>query len=163
MKIIDDILRREGSVFTDHPADRGGPTKFGITQRSWDGYRRGLGNEAPTSVRDLTAADARAFYWVEFVEPCEWIKSPSLRELVVDCTINHGPTLPIRWLQRATNQTPDGILGPKTRAAANALGDDIYADVLRERFKHYAALVVRDDSLIVFLRGWINRACEFIR
>ena len=29
--IIDGIIRREGSTYTNDPADPGGPTKYGIT------------------------------------------------------------------------------------------------------------------------------------
>jgi lysozyme family protein len=35
--MFDDVLRREGG-FVDHPADRGGPTKYGITQRTLGHY-----------------------------------------------------------------------------------------------------------------------------
>ena len=36
-RMIEDVIRREGG-FVDHPADRGGPTKFGITQATLAGY-----------------------------------------------------------------------------------------------------------------------------
>ena len=29
-EMIDDILKREGSAYTDHPKDRGGPTRYGV-------------------------------------------------------------------------------------------------------------------------------------
>ena len=40
-EIIDGIIKREGG-YVDHPADRGGPTKFGITLatlEAWRGHR----------------------------------------------------------------------------------------------------------------------------
>lgn len=46
-QIVDDILRREGSTFTDRPNDRGGPTKYGVTQTAWDDYVGGHPERAP--------------------------------------------------------------------------------------------------------------------
>ena len=40
--LIDDILRREGG-YVNHPADKGGPTNFGITQ---DTLSRYIGRQA---------------------------------------------------------------------------------------------------------------------
>jgi|GEM_PF-4548155 len=40
LTLIDRLIDREGG-FVDHPADRGGPTKYGITLRTlskWRGY-----------------------------------------------------------------------------------------------------------------------------
>ena len=34
MSLINEIINREGRKFTNLPADKGGPTKFGITQKT---------------------------------------------------------------------------------------------------------------------------------
>ena len=57
--MIDSILKREGGL-VDHPSDRGGPTNFGITQRSlakWRGDSVTKGD-----VRRMTQDEARAIY-----------------------------------------------------------------------------------------------------
>ena len=171
-QIIDEILRREGDAYTDHPADRGGPTKYGITQLTWDVYRGEAlkrryppysGALLPARVADIEKQHARELYRAKYVEPFLWIKNDALRGLVVDCGVNHGTHRATRWLQASAGVTQDGVIGPVTRAAVNTQPTKAYVGVLRLRFRCYADLVVADDSQIVFLRGWINRANEFIR
>ena len=59
--ILDEIIRREGG-YVNHPADRGGPTNFGITAQTLGSWRK-LGRPATTAeVRALTEAEARAVY-----------------------------------------------------------------------------------------------------
>ena len=48
-EIVDDVLRREGE-FVQHPADAGGPTKFGITQATLADWRH-----APVTASDVSA------------------------------------------------------------------------------------------------------------
>ena len=47
--LIDDILVREGG-FVNHPADRGGPTHYGITQATLSRWR-----QQPVTVQDVQA------------------------------------------------------------------------------------------------------------
>ena len=55
-EMIDDILRREGG-YVNHPADRGGPTNYGITQKTLSRY---IGRAALTSeVKNLSEDVAR--------------------------------------------------------------------------------------------------------
>ncbi len=51
--MIDDVIRREGG-FVDHPADRGGPTKFGITQAALARY---LGRAVTAAEVDALSPD----------------------------------------------------------------------------------------------------------
>lgn len=162
-ELIDDIIRREGG-FVDHPADSGGPTNYGITQRSWRIYRAGRysRHELPTQVKEITETHAREFYRDEYVEPSKWIEDDTLLAFFVDTAINHGTPRATRWTQRSANVMTDGRAGPITRAAVNAKPVEVYRKLLRQRLKFIADIVARDTSQAVFLRGWVRRVCEFI-
>ena len=173
-EIITEILRREGSEYTNRANDRGGPTKFGITQRSWTGYFSTHTGQLPIQVKDLTEAQARQFYRDEYIGPLAWIVDDEIKGLAVDCAVNHGLGRAVMWLQEIVGTPIDGKIGPRTRAAINGTVPDvdytpayrkIYRDLLRKRFKFYAEIVTdqRNDPDLPNLRGWINRACEFIR
>jgi lysozyme family protein len=57
--ILAAILRREGG-FVNHPADRGGPTHYGITQATLQAWRgRAVSEE---DVRALSVEEAKAIY-----------------------------------------------------------------------------------------------------
>lgn len=166
--LIDDIIEREGDQFTDDPADRGGATKYGITQRSWDKYTQQHISKLPhvAYVRDLDELRAREFYRVMYVQPLAWIDDLALRELVLDSAVNCGAERVVKWLQRASGCIAvDGIIGPETRARVNNYGNPtaLYPLILIARFKHYAKLVKTDPTQLRFIEGWVNRACEFIR
>jgi len=172
--IIDDIIRREGTAYTKHPSDRGGATKYGITQRAWEDYWIGQWEdwrrhyiegdfELPGEVRDITEQHARAFYREKHVIPFMWITHKGLCDLAVDSSVNHGRPLTIRWLQSAAGVTVDGIVGPITTQAVNARPNTCYKSLLVRRLMCYANLASSDEKQAVFLRGWINRVCEFVR
>jgi lysozyme family protein len=160
--MIDDIIEREGSVFTDDPVDRGGATKYGITQKSWLIYRAQLriAQDVPEHVRDIDEPHARHFYAVMFYRPLEWIDDLELRELVLDSAVNCGASRAAKWLQRAASCTAiDGVFGPETRRRVNV---DMNADILRrlvidQREDHYLDLVVKDPTQLRFIKGWMRR------
>lgn len=102
-----------GYANRDHSADPGGETKYGVTlftARKW-GY---LG---PMSELPLETAKsiAKSLYWAP--NGCDQLP-PALAFHVFDSAYNGGS--PIRWLQSALGVDADGILGPKTIAAARA-------------------------------------------
>lgn len=162
-EIISRILRREGSEYTNNLNDRGGATKYGITQRAWDDYVSKDPAHAPTrTVDSLTEPMAREFYRSEYMDKFRWINDPALLDLAVDCAVNHGTMRAIRWLQASVGASVDGVIGPMTMESVNLNADKCYREVLRTRFNHYARLSTSPGQ-IMFLVGWINRACEFIR
>jgi len=161
-QIIDDILRREGSKYTNDPIDRGGPTKFGITLATLSFYR---GRSCTAEdVQALTEAEARRIYRdVYVVRPkFDQIKDDALRALVVDWGVNSGPGTAAKALQRAAGVTADGAIGPKTLAAVNAADPrKLHDSVLSQRESFYRRLASEDPSQQRFLSGWLNRCREF--
>lgn len=56
------FVRRVEGGFSNHPADRGGRTKYGVTQESYNEYRRRIG-KPPQDVTKITEDEVRDFYW----------------------------------------------------------------------------------------------------
>jgi lysozyme family protein len=168
--MIDDILRREGG-FVDHPVDRGGPTKYGITQKTLSAY---LGRAALTSeVNSLSEDVARDIYERNYYFAPRIDRLPGLiQPFVFDCAVNHGPRRAIKFVQSLCNQagyqpllSEDGAMGPNTRRAAEwaqrEMGPVFLQALVEERRNFYRLIVRSDPSQQVFLAGWMNRANEF--
>jgi lysozyme family protein len=151
------ILRWEGG-FVDHPADRGGATNRGVTQRVYDGWRARQGQPA-RSVRLIDDAEVHAIYESDYWVPprCDLLSGPM--DLVhFDTAVNMGPGRAVRFLQSAVRCPVDGDFGPGTALAVASCepGSAViaYCDA-REAF--YRALVARKPDQAVFLKGWLNR------
>ena len=160
-QILDDLIRREGGYVHD-PVDRGGPTKYGITQRTLRAWR----GRAVTvdEVRRLTEEEARAIYHRRYVsEPGFTTLLDPLRAQVVDDGVMSGPRQAVRDLQRAIgNVTVDGQLGPKTRAALRRRGVAVvHARLIQVRAKRIGRIVQRAPSQARFLNGWLARITTF--
>lgn len=164
-EIITDILKAEGwDTYTNHPADRGGPTKWGITLQAWRDYN---GNPALSefAVQGITEAEARLFYHREYiVEPgFNRITDEFLMSLVVDAAVNHGTKQSAKWLQRAVGAKQDGVVGPKTLEAVNSKDSiETALKFLAYRVKFYGYLVTRRPSQAVFAHGWNNRVAKWL-
>lgn len=131
--VIDGILRVEGAAYTDRASDAGGPTKYGITQRTlsdWRGVR-----VSAADVAALTEAEARSSYYNRYVVQPGFgfvlTMSEAIGEELVDSGVNCGPGRAAEWLQRFLNVgnrrgrdyadiKVDGDVGPATLAALKA-------------------------------------------
>jgi len=129
-RIIDDILQREGGgTFTNNPADRGGPTRFGITQAK----AREHGYNGP--MQALTETMARAIYRQDFIVGPHFDAvmaiDPNVAVELIDTGVNMGTAVAATFLQRwlnAFNDTGtryaelvvDGQIGNKTLDALRA-------------------------------------------
>jgi len=162
--LITDVLKREGwDKYTNHAEDRGGPTKWGITQRAWSGY---IGRDATADdIAVITELQARTFYLHEYIiKPhFDLIENAFVQELVIDCGVNHGTRAAAKWLQRAAGAKADGAVGPNTLFAVNTASPYILAlRILASRVKLYGRLVTRDHRQAKFAAGWNARAASFL-
>lgn len=162
--LLDEIIRREGG-YVHHPADRSGPTNFGITAQTLGAWRK-LGRPATaTEVQALTKAEARAIYRQQYITApgFEAITHPALLHLLVDAGVHSGPKRAVQWLQTALGVTADGVIGPKTRAAlATADQGVLYRKVLGQRLRHLGRLITSDPRQAAFAGGWMARMAEFV-
>jgi lysozyme family protein len=163
-QIITGILEREGgSKYTNKPADRGGPTKWGIIQKSWRKYTGLPVSEA--DIKAITEEEARDFYKEMYILAPRFfeITNSHLSELVIDCGVNHGVKQAAKWIQIAAGVKKDGVIGPVSLYAINH-GDPLrfFMDVLSSRIRLYGRLVTKNRSQAVFAAGWNNRAAGFL-
>ncbi len=98
--LIDDVIDREGG-YVDHPADRGGPTRYGITQAvaRAEGYAGAI-RDLP---RSLAAAIYRRRYWHAPNLDRVALRAPNLAAELFDTGVNMGPAVAAGFLQRTLN------------------------------------------------------------
>ncbi|HAO33203.1 MAG TPA: glycosyl hydrolase 108 family protein [Candidatus Competibacter sp.] len=151
--IISEIIEKEGRIYTDHPSDRGGPTKYGITLETLENYRN-----RPTTAGDVKALaedEARKIYFERYVSKPGFDQIVPVSEAVavevVDSGVMSGPMRSALWLQQALNAlnaqgrlypdlVEDGRAGPATLAALRAY--------LKARGKGGEAVLVRAMNVL---------------
>ena len=151
---FDKLLGHEGD-FVDHPADPGGATRWGITERvaRVHGYR---GDMRVLPV-DVAKKIARIAYWDE--ARCDEVPA-AVRFDLFDAAYNSGPPQAIKFLQRAARAVDDGQFGPKTKAACEACDPE----ALAARFNGWRLDFLNDlKTWPTFGRGWSQRIAENLK
>lgn len=127
-RVVGRIIEREGG-YVNHPSDRGGATKYGITEAvaRANGYRGDM--------RDMPEHLAWTIYLDRFWTGPGFdriaILSHRIAEELADTGVNMGPSVAATWLQRwltALNRRgldypdliADGVIGPVTCAAVRS-------------------------------------------
>ena len=165
--VLSDVLEREGwPTYTEHPNDKGGPTKGGITLRTMESWR---GRRCPrAALQRLQEEEALAILRTRYVEVqgINTLCDGDLQEQVIDDGVLSGPQTAVKDLQRAIRGKLkiDGIVGPKTNAAIARLCPDVVGRRMAvERALRLARIVAREPDQSVFLVGWLTRALSFVR
>jgi lysozyme family protein len=145
------LIREGGAQFTDNPDDRGGPTKYGISQRAYPNV----------DIRNLSEDQAKGIYKRDYWDKVsgDALKSQAVAESIFDTAVNMGPTTATKLVQMTVDIDIDGKFGPGTLKAVNAVDDqEFLAEFTLAKVARYAAICKKDPTQGRFLLGWINRA-----
>lgn len=170
--LLDELIDREGG-FVDHPADRGGPTRFGITEAvaRAHGYRGAI---AKLPVEEAKAI-YRRIYWLRPGFDKVANRVPLIAAELFDTGVNMGPGVAVTFLQRALTAlnrggsdfpdlVPDGRIGPATlgaldrflRVRGQAAGGQVLLRALEAlQGERYLRLAERRPANEAFLYGWL--------
>lgn len=164
--VMKPLQAHEGG-YSNHPSDPGGSTYRGVTQRTYDAYRKV--RTLPTrDVRQMTAAEYTDIYKTFYWNPCGGPSLPSgVDYAVFDAAVNSGVRQSIKWLQRALkgqglyqDGSIDGQFGVQTREAvmeADIL--QLIQDICNQRLWFLQKL----ETWPVFGKGWGRRVADVRR
>lgn len=161
--IIAGIIEREGG-YVDHPLDKGGPTKFGVTLAALSRYR--MTSVSAEDVKQLSVTEAKALYRQDYiVRPgFDLIEDERLRSLVIDAGVNHGTEAATRMLQKAVGVAVDGVFGLNTaNAVKKASPTKLWLCMMGERLSFYGRIITNKPDQAVFAHGWMNRMNGLLR
>jgi lysozyme family protein len=171
-ELIDAVIGREGG-YTHHPADRGGATRWGITEAIARAYGfRG-------DMRDFPRPDAvmlyTRIYWQRPGFDRIAVVSPRIAAELFDTGVNMGPAVAVTFLHRALNALNRGAsdyadIAPGVRiddATIGSLkaflakraphGEDVLMKALEAlQGERYLNLAERRPANEAFLYGWLT-------
>ncbi|EHU1256485.1 N-acetylmuramidase [Acinetobacter baumannii] len=170
---LEELIKREGG-YVNNPADRGGATKYGITQavareNGWNGNMKDLPLEFAKSIY-------KKQYWLEPRFDQVNALSPSVAEELLDTGVNCGPNFAKPLLQRALNLLNnqgkagwpdlkvDGVYGSATLGALKTYlskrgkdGEKVLVRVLNiMQGQRYIEICERNPKQEQFFYGWIS-------
>ena len=170
-ELIDAVIGREGG-YANHPADRGGATRWGVTEAvaRAHGYRGDM--------RSFPRAEAvriyERIYWERPGFDRVGENAPKIAAELFDTGVNMGPGIAVSFLQRALNAlnrgasdyadiTPGVRVDIETEAALNAYlvkraphGEAILLRALEAlQGERYLSLAERRPANEAFLYGWL--------
>lgn len=147
-----EVIRKEGGDKVHQvKGDKGGLTKFGISQKSYPHL----------DIANLTLSDALAIYKRDYWDKIggDQIKRYTIAFAVFDMAVNRGPRTALKLAQESVGVNSDGMIGPATLNALNAISESRFLNSFIENAKKaYKEIVNGDSSQQKFYDGWINRA-----
>lgn len=172
---IDQIIAAEGGdKYTNDPTDRGGPTKYGITQTTYNAFG------FPGDVKNCTYEQASEIYVKRYWQQPGFDRVSTvdfqLAFEMFDWGVTSGPARPSQAMQRALNSlnqqakdypdiAADGVIGPITLYALEQFRNRRAIEGLRylkemvqaQRRVFYMEIAERDQSQEKYMNGWQSR------
>jgi lysozyme family protein len=144
--------------FVDNKFDPGGRTNFGITQATYNQWRRQKSLPQQDVLR-IQPQEVKWIYWENYWIPakCPAMVLP-LAVAHFDTSVNFGVGGSTKFLQSVLSVGVDGIWGPITQAAFEKGNTKQPAQAIVEsRIRYRYQRVAHSPSQRVFLQGWLNR------
>jgi lysozyme family protein len=156
------MMKREGGyVLHTVRNDRGGMTYAGIARKmnpDWSGWAYLDRNETPPT--ELVRRFYHEGYWLPIRgDELRFDIATSLFSFAVNTSAPKRPTVAVKLAQLVAGAEPDGVIGPRSVAALNAVPESTFAALYCiAKLKRYADIAERNPSQRGFIRGWLNRA-----
>lgn len=169
--LIDAVIDREGG-YVHHPADRGGATRFGITEAVARAH--GYTGDMRHFARPAAVAIYRRRYWTQPAFDRVAERAAALAAELFDTGVNMGPAVAAGFLQRALNALNrgardypdmllDGRVGVATLAALDAFlatrgdgGETVLVKAVEAlQGERYLTLAENRPANEAFLYGWL--------
>ncbi|WP_341237797.1 glycosyl hydrolase 108 family protein [uncultured Limnobacter sp.] len=151
------LVKHEGE-FSDDPRDPGNWTGGKVGRGELKGTKYGIAANTyqHLDIKNLTLQQAKEIYLEDFWEVLG-SAHPAIKFQFFDAAVNHGGGNATRILQRAVNVADDGLWGPRSQAALNAMDpNDVLLRFIGYRLKFWASLSIFDT----YGRGWTRRGAD---
>lgn len=170
--LIDEVIGREGG-YSNHPADRGGATRWGITEKVARAH--GYGGDMRSYPHEEAVGVYRRIYWLRPGFDLVAKLAPALAAELFDTGVNMGPAVAAGFLQRALNAlnrgasdypdlAVDGRIGGQTVEALKrfldrrgaAAGESVLLKAVEAlQGERYLRLAEERPANEAFLYGWL--------
>jgi lysozyme family protein len=169
--LIEEVIGREGG-YSNHPADTGGPTRWGVTERVARAH--GYVGDMRRFPREEAIAIYRRLYWLRPGLDRVAEHAPKVAAELFDTGVNMGPAVAAGFLQRALNALNRGAtdyadipvdrrIGDATIAALagfiarrGAAGEDVLLKAIEAlQGERYLRLAEQRPANEAFLYGWL--------
>lgn len=151
LAVIKTLIHEGGATLVNDPKDKGGLTRFGISQRSYP----------DVDIYTLSEAQAKEIYKQDYWDRVKGdrIENQAIAEVIFDTSVNMGPRTTSRLVQMALGMTMvDGIIGNQTLEALRQVDMALFiAQFALSKIARYVNICKRNRSQRRFLLGWVNR------
>lgn len=153
------VMGNEGN-FQNKASDRGNWTSGVVGRGELKGTKFGISAMSYPSldIKGLTLEQAKGIYYEDW-----WVKlgmdlfTPALSYQLFDAALNHGMGNATKMLQRAVRVLDDGVIGPRTRSAVDAMP---LSDLLERFLSYRLRFMTQISTWKDYGKGWAVRIAD---